>query len=599
MWFAKTPNTEQWGRALDTLLQAGAPQWPSVVPEGVARRLSEQLATLQRERAQAQAMAQDATRALQHLQGRFDLVADGTTDGLWDIGIVAGDPGHADNPVWWSPQMRRLLGFTSEQDFPNVLDSWVQRLHPDDLQRTLDAFAAHLTDRSGRTPYDVENRIRLKSGEYRWFRAFGTTARDADGTPLRVAGSITDITERRKRDRFLDITLTRFELGSQMLSDGLWDMSVIAGDPINPSNEFWWSPQFRNLLGFENEQEFPNVLDSWASRLHPEDKARSLNAFAAHLNDRSGRTGFDIEYRLQLKNGQYRWFRARGLTKRADDGTPLRAVGALMDIQSGRQLGEVAQTLSQAAGEIVQSNDNLSRRTEQQAAALEETASSMEEMTSIVRKNAEGARQANTLASGAASTAQQGGELVNGVVATMTQIEASSRKIGEIITVIDGIAFQTNILALNAAVEAARAGEQGRGFAVVASEVRSLAQRCTNAAKEIRDLIADSGAKVKQGAEQVAVAGQTMQELLASVSRVNQIMGDIANASAEQSAGIEQINQSIIQMDTATQQNASLVDTMAASARALEDQASLLVQSVADRGRGTAAKPALALALAG
>ncbi|MCC4608900.1 methyl-accepting chemotaxis protein [Xanthomonas campestris pv. zinniae] len=595
MWFAKTPNTEQWGRALDTLQQAGAPQWPSVVPEGVARRLSEQLATLQRERAQAQAMAQDATRALQHLQGRFDLVADGTTDGLWDIGIVAGDPGHADNPVWWSPQMRRLLGFTSEQDFPNVLDSWVQRLHPDDLQRTLDAFAAHLTDRSGRTPYDVENRIRLKSGEYRWFRAFGTTARDADGTPLRVAGSITDITERRKRDRFLDITLTRFELGSQMLSDGLWDMSVIAGDPINPSNEFWWSPQFRNLLGFENEQEFPNVLDSWASRLHPEDKARSLNAFAAHLNDRSGRTGFDIEYRLQLKNGQYRWFRARGLTKRAADGTPLRAVGALMDIQSGRQLDEVAQTLSQAAGEIVQSNDNLSRRTEQQAAALEETASSMEEMTSIVRKNAEGARQANTLASGAASTAQQGGELVNGVVATMTQIEASSRKIGEIITVIDGIAFQTNILALNAAVEAARAGEQGRGFAVVASEVRSLAQRCTNAAKEIRDLIADSGAKVKQGAEQVAVAGQTMQELLASVSRVNQIMGDIANASAEQSAGIEQINQSIIQMDTATQQNASLVDTMAASARALEDQASLLVQSVADRGRGTAAKPALAL----
>ncbi|WP_372382373.1 methyl-accepting chemotaxis protein [Xanthomonas sp. NCPPB 1068] len=595
MWFAKTPNTEQWGRALDTLQQAGAPQWPSVVPEGVARRLSEQLATLQRERAQAQAMAQDATRALQHLQGRFDLVADGTTDGLWDIGIVAGDPGHADNPVWWSPQMRRLLGFTSEQDFPNVLDSWVQRLHPDDLQRTLDAFAAHLTDRSGRTPYDVENRICLKSGEYRWFRAFGTTARDADGTPLRVAGSITDITERRKRDRFLDITLTRFELGSQMLSDGLWDMSVIAGDPINPSNEFWWSPQFRNLLGFENEQEFPNVLDSWASRLHPEDKARSLNAFAAHLNDRSGRTGFDIEYRLQLKNGQYRWFRARGLTKRAADGTPLRAVGALMDIQSGRQLGEVAQTLSQAAGEIVQSNDNLSRRTEQQAAALEETASSMEEMTSIVRKNAEGARQANTLASGAASTAQQGGELVNGVVDTMTQIEASSRKIGEIITVIDGIAFQTNILALNAAVEAARAGEQGRGFAVVASEVRSLAQRCTNAAKEIRDLIADSGAKVKQGAEQVAVAGQTMQELLASVSRVNQIMGDIANASAEQSAGIEQINQSIIQMDTATQQNASLVDTMAASARALEDQASLLVQSVADRGRGTAAKPALAL----
>ncbi|MCT8358641.1 methyl-accepting chemotaxis protein [Xanthomonas citri pv. anacardii] len=595
MFFAKTRPPEHWNRALDALLESGRPQWPAVVPESFATRLAEQLEVLRRERDVAQAQAEQAMRGLRHLEGRFELVADSTTDGLWDIEIVAGDPAHPDNPVWWSPQMRRLLGFTSEQDFPNVLDSWVERLHPDDRQRTLDAFAAHLTDRSGGTPYDVENRLRLKSGEYRWFRAFGTTARDPNGTPLRVAGSLTDITARREREQFLDITLTRFELGSQMLNDGLWDMSVIAGDPINPSNEFWWSQQLRHLLGFENEQEFPNVLDSWASRLHPEDKERSLNAFAAHLSDRSGRTGFDIEYRLKLKSGQYRWFRARGLTKRAADGTPLRAVGALMDIQAGRQLGDVAQTLSQAAGEIVLSNDDLSRRTEQQAAALEETASSMEEMTSIVRQNADGARQANTLASGAAETAQRGGKLVDGVIDTMTQIQASSRKIGEIIAVIDGIAFQTNILALNAAVEAARAGEQGRGFAVVASEVRSLAQRCTTAAKEIRDLIAESVAKVGQGAEQVEVAGRTMQELLISVKEVNQIMGGIAAASSEQSAGIEQINQSIMQMDSATQQNATLVDTMAASARSLENQASLLVQSVAERGRGAPAKATLML----
>ncbi|MCC8628950.1 methyl-accepting chemotaxis protein [Xanthomonas vesicatoria] len=596
MFFAKTRHAEQWNRALDALLHSGEPRWPATMPGTVAKRLGDEMEVLRRERDAAKAQAEQVARALRHLEGRFELVADSTTDGLWDIGIVAGDPAHPDNPVWWSPQMRRLLGFASEHDFPNVLDSWVERLHPEDRQRTLDAFAAHLTDRSGGTPYDVENRLRVKSGEYRWFRAFGTTTRDVNGTPLRVAGSLTDIAERREREHFLDITLTRFELGSQMLNDGLWDMSVIAGDPINPSNEFWWSQQFRHLLGFENEQEFPNVLDSWASRLHPEDKARSLNAFAAHLNDRSGRTKFDIEYRLQLKNGQYRWFRARGLTKRAADGTPLRAVGALMDIQAGRQLGDVAQTLSTAAGEIVRSNDDLSRRTEQQAAALEETASSMEEMTSIVRQNAEGARQANTLASGAADTARRGGELVDGVVNTMTQIQTSSRKIGEIITVIDGIAFQTNILALNAAVEAARAGEQGRGFAVVASEVRSLAQRCTTAAKEIRDLIAESVAKVGQGAEQVEVAGQTMQELLVSVKEVNQIMGNIAAASSEQSAGIEQINQSIIQMDSATQQNASLVDTMAASARSLENQATLLVRSVAERGRGAEATPALALA---
>nr|WP_246432415.1 PAS domain-containing methyl-accepting chemotaxis protein [Xanthomonas theicola] len=582
-------------KAVNATLQGAAAAWPATAQAALAKQLAERVYSAQRERDLAKAQAEQATLALEHLEGRFELVANGTTDGLWDIGVVAGDPGHPDNPVWWSPQMRRLLGFSSVQDFPDVLDSWVACLHPEDKQRTLDAFAAHLNDRSGNTPYDVENRLRLKSGEYRWFRAFGTTERDAHGAPLRVAGSLTDIAERRAREHFLDVTLIRFELGSQMLSDGLWDMSVIAGDPINPNNEFWWSQQFRDLLGFESEQDFPNVLDSWASRLHPEDKERSLNAFAAHLNDRSGRTGFDIEYRLQLKSGQYRWFRARGLTKRAADGTPLRAVGALMDVEAGRQLGEVANTLSSAAGNIVRSNDDLARRTEQQAAALEETASSMEEMTSIVRKNADGAHQANGLASGAAETALRGGELVNGVVSTMADIQASSRKIGEIITVIDGIAFQTNILALNAAVEAARAGEQGRGFAVVASEVRSLAQRCTTAAKEIRDLISESGAKVGQGAQQVNVAGQAMQELLVAVKQVNDIMGGIAAASQEQSAGIDQINQSIVQMDTVTQQNAVLVETMASSARALEDQATALAKSVAGNSRRSASKPASAI----
>ncbi|WP_115045159.1 methyl-accepting chemotaxis protein [Xanthomonas campestris] len=595
MFFSDSHKVETLTRAVDATLKGGTAQWPANGSAQLLKMMAERLCAAQEERDLAKVQAAAAVTALQQLEGRFELVANSTTDGLWDIGVINGDPSHLDSPVWWSPQMRALLGFSSEQDFPNVLDSWVACLHPDDKQPTLDAFAAHLADRSGRTPYDVENRLRLKSGEYRWFRAFGTTERDAQGVPLRVAGSLTDVTERRERAQFLDITLTRFELGSQMLSDGLWDMSVIAGDPINPNNEFWWSQQFRHLLGFESEQEFPNVLDSWASRLHPDDKARSLNAFAAHLNDRTGRTNFDIEYRLQLKNGQYRWFRARGLTKRAADGTPLRAVGALMDVEAGRQLGEVANTLSSAAGDIVRSNDELARRTEQQAAALEETASSMEEMTSTVRKNAEGARQANALASSAAETALHGGELVNGVVSTMAAIQTSSRKIGEIITVIDGIAFQTNILALNAAVEAARAGEQGRGFAVVASEVRSLAQRCTTAAKEIRDLIADSGAKVGQGAEQVNVAGKAMEDLLSSVKQVNDIMSGIAAASHEQSAGIEQINQTIAQMDAATQQNSALVDTMASSARALEDQASELVASVESSSRGKSAKPKLTM----
>ena len=238
-------------------------------------------------------------------------------------------------------------------------------------------------------------------------------------------------------------------------------------------------------------------------------------------------------------------------------------------------------SISTAAGEIASGNNDLSRRTEQQAANLEETAASMEELTSTVRQNAEHARQANQLAIGAHSVASQGGEVVGKVVSTMHEIDASSRRIADIITVIDGIAFQTNILALNAAVEAARAGEQGRGFAVVASEVRTLAQRSASAAKEIKGLIDESVGKVAEGSALVNQAGATMGEIVASVQRVTDIMAEISAASQEQSAGIEQVNQTVMQMDETTQQNAALVEEATAAARSMEEQAGQLNDAVA------------------
>ncbi|UXV80889.1 methyl-accepting chemotaxis protein [Xanthomonas oryzae] len=252
------------------------------------------------------------------------------------------------------------------------------------------------------------------------------------------------------------------------------------------------------------------------------------------------------------------------------------------------QLAEIVNGIKQsavsikgAASEIASGNQDLSQRTEQQAASLEETAASMEELTSTVKQNAENARQANQLAIGAASVASQGGEIVGKVVQTMSGIEASSKKIADIISVIDGIAFQTNILALNAAVEAARAGEQGRGFAVVASEVRTLAQRSSGAAKEIKELIDDSVQRVTDGSVLVHSAGTTMGEIVASVQRVTDIMGEISAASQEQSAGIEQVNQTVTQMDETTQQNAALVEEATAAARAMEEQAQQLTEAVA------------------
>jgi methyl-accepting chemotaxis protein len=239
--------------------------------------------------------------------------------------------------------------------------------------------------------------------------------------------------------------------------------------------------------------------------------------------------------------------------------------------------GEIAT----AAREIATGNLELSSRTEQQAGALEETASSMEEMTSTVRQNAENAQQANQLAASASDVARRGGQVVARVVETMGDIDQASRKIVEIISVIDGIAFQTNILALNAAVEAARAGEQGRGFAVVAGEVRTLAQRSAAAAKEIKQLIDDSVAKVSVGSQLVSDAGATMDEVVTSVQRVTDIVAEISSASREQEGGIVQINQAITEMDSVTQQNAALVEEAAGAAGSLQEQADRLAQMAA------------------
>ncbi len=276
------------------------------------------------------------------------------------------------------------------------------------------------------------------------------------------------------------------------------------------------------------------------------------------------------------------------LTKRIEmDGTNetgrlLQAMKAmndnLIDLVGKVRMG--TDQIATASSEIASGNSDLSQRTEEQASSLEETASSMEELTSTVKQNADNARQANQLAASASEVAVKGGTMVGQVVQTMSSINESSKKIVDIISVIDGIAFQTNILALNAAVEAARAGEQGRGFAVVATEVRTLAQRSAAAAKEIKELINDSVAKVEDGTRLVDEAGATMNEIVDAVKRVTDIMSEISAASQEQSSGISQVNQAVNQMDEVTQQNAALVEQAAAAAESMQDQAQALTQAV-------------------
>ena len=262
-----------------------------------------------------------------------------------------------------------------------------------------------------------------------------------------------------------------------------------------------------------------------------------------------------------------------------------RLLHALQDMQEKlagavRVIRHGSETISSASGQIAAGNADLSSRTEEQAASLEQTAASMEELASTVKQNADNARKANGLAANASEIAHRGGAAVSAVVGTMHDISASSRKISEIVSVIDGIAFQTNILALNAAVEAARAGEQGKGFAVVAGEVRSLAQRSAQAAREVKALIEESVGKVGEGSRQVQEAGATMEEVVTSVKHVTGIMGEIAAASQEQASGIDQVNRAVAQMDEATQQNAALVEEAAAAAGSMQDQARELVRAV-------------------
>ncbi len=324
-----------------------------------------------------------------------------------------------------------------------------------------------------------------------------------------------------------------------------------------------------------------------------------------------------------VAGGAVGWWIARSITRPLDEAVRVARAVASNDLTSqiadggGDETGQMLQALRQmndnlvqitgrvregadqiavAAREIDSGNQDLSSRTERQASALQQTAASIEELTSAVRQNADSARQATQLAAQASQVAGDGGQAVADVVQTMGAIDASSRRIADIIGVIDGIAFQTNILALNAAVEAARAGEQGRGFAVVASEVRALAQRSAEAAKDIKTLIGDSVAKVDQGSQQVAQAGRTMETVVDSIRRVADIMGEISAATVEQSSGIEQVSQAIGQMDQVTQQNAALVEEAAAATGSLKSQAAILAELVAQfrlrDGRAAGVQPA-------
>ena len=441
--------------------------------------------------------------------------------------------------------------------------------------------------------------------------------------------------ERENELEALRIAKRRADVLDASCGVGLWDAVLINADAMHPQSQWTWSSEFRRLMGFSNAADFPNLVTSWSDRLHPEDAPRTFEAFANSLKDTTGRCSYNVEYRLKMRDGAYRWFRATGGCN-LDALGRVHACGSLVDIQEQKlaqfqvereveatrafvaalsqgiarladgdlvltidadlngaygdmkthfneavqrlrhaltEVSTATQNIQAGARQISSAADDLSHRIEEQAASVEETAAAMEEITATVKRTAEDSLRASNVVHSAKADAEKSGEVVREAVKAMGEIEGSSRQISQIIGVIDEIAFQTNLLALNAGVEAARAGEAGRGFAVVASEVRALAQRSADAAKEIKTLISTSSQHVSKGVGLVDSTGQTLQGIIAKVTEAADLVSSISTSAQEQSSSIAQVNQAVTQIDQVTQRNAAVVEEAAASGRSLTTDA--------------------------
>ena len=379
---------------------------------------------------------------------RIDMVVKSAQIALWDMTIENQDITNLEDTFTWSDEMRRMLGFRDTHDFPNKASSWINLLHPEDAGRVLGAFGEYLANPSPRAPYSIDYRMCGKDGVFKYFRVVGEAIRDKDGIPVRMAGAVIDIDDEKQLTLDKETNDLRMNLLQECINVALWDVVLDPADPIMGNNQFTWSQGFRQLFGCNSESEFPNTLESWASRIHPDDHQKVVEQFAAHVLDKSGFTPYNVEYRGRHRSGEYVWIKGTAATLRDRDGTPLRMIGTGEDISKKLNKGELD-------------------------ANMQSFADSIESMTMQLEQ---------IIASTAGISDAQSTNL-----AMSQESEQNASETSVILEAILSVASQINILGINASIEAARAGTAGKGFAVVADEVRKLAQASRTSSNKIED----------------------------------------------------------------------------------------------------------------
>ncbi len=544
-----------------------------------------------------------AKRRIADLTARFEQINEASTDGLWDMSVIAGDPVNPKNEIWYSDRFRQHCGYKTEEDFPNILSAWASIIHPDDVDRVVKSFADHMNDHTGKTPYDLDYRIITKDRGSRWFHATGATKRTPAGVPLRVAGSLTDINDAKNRALDQERWRSRFELVNASSSNGLWEISLVNGDPFNPQSEVWWSDKFRALLGYSSEKDFPNAVESWLSKIHVEEAKEVRAALLAHLNDSSGRTPFDNEFRLQTKHDQYRWFSVRAASQRDDSGKAIRIAGVLQDIQEQKErvlrTKESIETAAAATAEFAAQAETISLGSRSQTQQVEANSNGVNKLLKSLEEANANVENASAMSNEAGATAEQGGQVIGKTISAMNVIAdvvsdaavkvvglgQSSHRIGEIIGVISSIADQTNLLALNAAIEAARAGTEGRGFAVVAEEVRKLAEHTVSSTKEISSVIQQIQSEtsqvlnsIQQGSAEVergrALAGEAedaLGKIITSIVNVDGLVTKVREASEFQLATSQEIKENSLKIVETNAINEACIQDIVAGSASIEN----------------------------